>query len=312
MVSAGRILILPKGDWNNLTSYAMLDLVTGSDNKAYLAKQASVGVDPTTDTTKTYWQVFGTTVAPDGTTIVDDGSGNISVNIDNDTIKYDSQSGHLYVDIDPDKALSDLTDVTITSATNGQVLTYDSVSGKWKNASVSVGTKADKTDLTTINESGSTASQNISAGQYFYLDGVLKRAKTDISNGDSFTASNMESGDNALNTVNDKGSVSVTADGVKTTSTLLNELYALIDKTKISYKSVLVFANNVVSISKIETNQLTFSVTINSSSNLSCDTYALKSTGSTRISASSNTSGTSFNNQSSTAIASGNILAIHY
>ena len=136
MVSAGRILILPKGSWDNLASYDMLDMVTGSNNKAYLARKASVGVNPTTDD-GTYWQMFGSSVAADGTTIVDDGSGNISVNIDNDTIKYDSVNGYLYVDIDPDKALEDLTDVAITSATNGQALIYDSIAGKWKNGNVS-------------------------------------------------------------------------------------------------------------------------------------------------------------------------------
>ena len=123
MVSAGRILILPNGSWDNLASYDMLDMVTGSNNKAYLARKASVGVNPTTDD-GTYWQMFGSSVAADGTTIVDDVSGNISVNIDNDTIKYDSSNGYLYVDIDPDKALEDLTDVAITSATNGQALIY--------------------------------------------------------------------------------------------------------------------------------------------------------------------------------------------
>ena len=135
MVSAGRILILPKGSWDNLASYDMLDMVTGSNNKAYLARKASVGVNPTTDD-GTYWQMFGSSVAADGTAIVDDGSGNISVNIDNDTIKYDSVNGYLYVDIDPDKALEDLTDVAITSATNGQALIFDSVAGKWKNGSI--------------------------------------------------------------------------------------------------------------------------------------------------------------------------------
>lgn len=50
----------------------------------------------------------------------------------------------------------------------------------------------------------------------------------------------------AINEVNaglpvDPGSVSVTGDGVKTWSQLLDELFALIDDSKISYKSVLEF-----------------------------------------------------------------------
>lgn len=47
--------------------------------------------------------------------------------------------------------------------------------------------KAEKDDLTSISETGSTASQAISAGTYFYLDGTLVRAKTAIANGATFT-----------------------------------------------------------------------------------------------------------------------------
>lgn len=47
--------------------------------------------------------------------------------------------------------------------------------------------KADKTDLTSISETGSTASQAISAGTFFYLEGTLVRAKTDIASGATFT-----------------------------------------------------------------------------------------------------------------------------
>ena len=59
MIDAGRILIIPRGEWTNLESYEMLDLVTRGDI-AYIARQASVGVDPATDTQLTYWQPFGT------------------------------------------------------------------------------------------------------------------------------------------------------------------------------------------------------------------------------------------------------------
>lgn len=47
--------------------------------------------------------------------------------------------------------------------------------------------KANKTDLTSISETGATASQAISAGTYFYLNGTLVRAKTAIANGATFT-----------------------------------------------------------------------------------------------------------------------------
>ena len=47
--------------------------------------------------------------------------------------------------------------------------------------------KADKTDLASISETGSTASQAISAGTYFYLNGTLVKAKTAIASGATFT-----------------------------------------------------------------------------------------------------------------------------
>lgn len=49
------------------------------------------------------------------------------------------------------------------------------------------GNLASKSDLTDIFESGTTASRAISAGTFFYLDGTLVRAKTDIASGATFT-----------------------------------------------------------------------------------------------------------------------------
>lgn len=98
--------------------------------------------------------------------------------------------------------IEDSTGTALTQRTNLQFddlsVTDDSVNDA---TVVSASGKADKTNLSTISATGSTnnTGSTIKAGTYFYLDGVLKRAKTDISNGASFTASNMESGDNALN-----------------------------------------------------------------------------------------------------------------
>lgn len=49
------------------------------------------------------------------------------------------------------------------------------------------GNLASKSDLTDIFQTGSTATQAISAGTYFYLDGTLVRAIADIANGATFT-----------------------------------------------------------------------------------------------------------------------------
>ena len=126
MVNAGRVLIIPKGTWSNLQNYEMLDLVS-LDGVAYLARAASVGQNPSTDTAMTYWQPFGTAseiattskpglVMPDGQTITIDATGLIQANL----------------------GISDLNNVTITSIANGQILVYDSTAGAWKNSNLSV------------------------------------------------------------------------------------------------------------------------------------------------------------------------------
>ena len=99
MVNAGRILIMPRGVWSNLEAYEMLDLVT-QDSVAYLARKASVGVSPKTDSTLEYWQPFGSAVEVDGSTIIVDANNKIAVNIDGETIQYDSVDELLKVAID--------------------------------------------------------------------------------------------------------------------------------------------------------------------------------------------------------------------
>ena len=54
MKSSGRILIIPKGDWNVETTYTMLDLVY-HNGTSWLAKKESVGVEPTNENSE-YWQ----------------------------------------------------------------------------------------------------------------------------------------------------------------------------------------------------------------------------------------------------------------
>ncbi|MBE7053832.1 MAG: hypothetical protein E7391_06115 [Ruminococcaceae bacterium] len=54
MASAGRILIMPKGNWNVETEYEMLDLVFHSGT-SWIAKETSVGLEPS-DANAKYWQ----------------------------------------------------------------------------------------------------------------------------------------------------------------------------------------------------------------------------------------------------------------
>ena len=139
MVNAGRILILAKGPWDSLTHYDMLDLVT-YDNIAYLARQESVGVNPQTDTSYTYWQPFGSAaqiattttpgiVMPDGTTITVDNTGLISAVL----------------------GVSDLSNVVIAGLANGDVLQYDSTTQKWKNVALGSASSKDSTNAVTEN-----------------------------------------------------------------------------------------------------------------------------------------------------------------
>lgn len=162
MINAGRVLIIPKGEWTNLESYEMLDIVTRGDI-AYIARQASVGVDPATDTQLTYWQPFGTAakiattttpglVMPDGTTVTIDATGLISANI----------------------GISDIKNVTITSISNGQILQYNSSTQKWENKSL--GSAASRNATSSIT-SGST--DLIESGA---VNSLKQTLTTDISN----------------------------------------------------------------------------------------------------------------------------------
>lgn len=54
MASAGRILIIPKGDWSAETEYEMLDLVK-HNGKSWLAKKNAVGIEPIEENSE-YWQ----------------------------------------------------------------------------------------------------------------------------------------------------------------------------------------------------------------------------------------------------------------
>lgn len=142
MISAGRVLIVPRGAWTNLTPYEMLDLVSEGD-KAYLARQSSVGVRPSEDASMTYWQPFGSSasiattdtpglVMPDGVTITVDATGLIVANLN----------------------VADLKDIKLTNLANGDFLKYDGTQNKWVN--VALGTAATRNATSSIT-SGSTA-----------------------------------------------------------------------------------------------------------------------------------------------------------
>ena len=153
MVNAGRILILTKGDWSSLVTYEMLDLVS-YDGVAYLARQASVGVNPSTDTSKTYWQPFGSVsniattsepglVMPDGDTIKIESSGLIYVDVDASGIDYDNTQTGI--------SATDVQSAIDTAVVNAQ-MALDGIGPV---------------------ETTSTASQGYSKGDFFFYNGKL-------------------------------------------------------------------------------------------------------------------------------------------
>lgn len=181
MANAGRILILAKGAWEALTNYVQLDLVT-RNGIAYIARRASVGVDPALDVSYTNWMPFGsaaeiaTTVSPglvmpDGTSITVTSTGLIKAVL----------------------GIGDLTDVDIENPLTNQVLRYNGTSWEAK----TLGAAADKAttnavtqDSTALVESGavytetstlSTQIQTLSsqaANKVLYFTGVACSATT--------------------------------------------------------------------------------------------------------------------------------------
>lgn len=62
-----------------------------------------------------------------------------------------------------------------------------SVTGAISAMNIAVGNKTEKADLTSIFQTGQTATQAITNGKYFYLNGTLVKAITNIANGATFT-----------------------------------------------------------------------------------------------------------------------------
>lgn len=88
---AGRVLILPKGDFDASVTYEFLDLVN-HNSSSWLAKKASTGVEPS-DENLEFWQKFGSSVTPDGVTIVIDENGVISaIGGTSDQVTYENES----------------------------------------------------------------------------------------------------------------------------------------------------------------------------------------------------------------------------
>lgn len=134
---------------------------------------------------------------------------------------------------------------------------------------------AEKSDIGNI-ESGTTASRAYSVGELVYVSGTLYRVKTAIASGATFTVGTNVEVTNVSNIIKEvnKGSVSVSSDGTKTFATLLNELYALIDMSKMSIHSKLAVGGYLFTR---YTTTLTFTGTSTSSSTLDTRTITIGS-----------------------------------
>lgn len=212
MVNAGRVLIIPKGAWTNLTPYEMLDLVSEGD-KAYLARQASVGMRPSEDISMTYWQPFGSSasiattdtpglVMPDGVTIKVDETGLIVVNLN----------------------VSDLKDIKLTNLANGDILKYDGTQSKWVN--VALGTAATRNATSSIT-SGST--DLIESGAVNVLKQNLEQS-IDAKLGTSDIANNL--------TTTTTGKVLDATQGKALNDSISNTNTAITNKHKLTRKTV--------------------------------------------------------------------------
>ena len=203
------------------------------------------------------------------------------------------------------------------------------------------GVKADALDMIcAYNEATATSTHAYAIGDYFRYNDILYKASSAIEIGDTIvpnvncvatnvseellnieidTSDLQPKEDNSLDTtskeivgaINEvnaavkKGSVSVTADGVKTRSELLDSLFTLVDSTKLSKDSAVVFTSGGTSyylrLQQIEASAYIFArSSIGSSASYSVgviDAVILKASGS--IACAGATSGTTTDNSSS-------------
>lgn len=91
MAIAGRVAIVPKGEYSNAVTYDKLDLVM-FNNDAYIAKKASTGIEPTNDE---YWMlILNNVVAEDLEKII---NGTTPVGNANDADKLDGFHASAFV-----------------------------------------------------------------------------------------------------------------------------------------------------------------------------------------------------------------------
>lgn len=141
---AGRVLLIPKGNYDATATYTMLDMVV-YNGSSYICKQECTGVVPTNTT---YWMLnaSGSAVA-----YINDIGDVVITNPTNGQVLMYNRTTQKWVN--GTLTLNSLTDTQFASLTNGQVLKYNSTSQKWENADEAGGILP---HLIVISETGST------------------------------------------------------------------------------------------------------------------------------------------------------------
>ena len=213
---AGRVLLIPKGNYDSTATYTMLDMVV-YNGSSYICKQECTGVVPTNTT---YWMLnaSGSAVAyindigdvvitnpTNGQVLMYNSTtqkwvnGTLTLNGLNDTqfaslsdgqvLKYNATS-QKWENGDISESLDGLTDTNISNPTNGQALVYNSTTQKWENATP-VNSLSDLSDTTISSPSnGDILSYNNISGKW--------------ENDDSLTQTPITVGGETLNTIDDK------------------------------------------------------------------------------------------------------------
>ena len=123
----------------------------------------------------------------------------------------------------------------------------------------------------------------------------------------------VESAIKEVNAKFDKGSVSVTADGNKTLSTLLNELFALIEYDKVGLNTKFKIGAQLYHLSTMSNVLYRFGVTTVSGTNVAMYALSISARGSVSYATTISSNGTVYyNNESTTVPSTGSVLEVIY
>lgn len=122
---AGRVLLIPKGNYDSATTYTMLDMVV-YNGSSYICKQECTGVVPTNTT---YWMLnaSGSAVA-----YINDIGDVVITNPTNEQVLMYNRTTQKWVN--GTLTLNRLNDTQFASLSDGQVLKYNATTQKWENA----------------------------------------------------------------------------------------------------------------------------------------------------------------------------------